>query len=85
VYVSSVGVFDEAVFPFNNMRANVGALFRRDILLLDQSLSNFEFGHEPVNDSNMENTHTTITISSHVLAVLQDTCSRIQAPGENLS
>jgi hypothetical protein len=73
VYISRDVVFDEAVFPFHHMHPNAGALLRREILLLDPSLHNSEFGHEPIDDFNMENTRTTNTIASPVLAVLQDT------------
>jgi hypothetical protein len=67
------------------MHPNVGALLHREILLLDPSLHNFEFGHEPMNDSNMKNTCTTNTIASLILVVLQDTCRTTEAPGKNLS
>jgi hypothetical protein len=70
VYISRDVVFDEAIFPFKHMHPNAGALLRREILLLDPSLHNSEFGHEPMDDFNMENTRTTNTVASPVLAVL---------------
>jgi histone deacetylase 1/2 len=41
VYVFRDVVFDEAVFPFQNMHPNAGGLLRKDTLLLDPSLHNF--------------------------------------------
>jgi hypothetical protein len=45
VYVSCDVVFDEAVFPFKTLHPNAGALLHKEILLLDESLQNFEHGH----------------------------------------
>jgi hypothetical protein len=44
VYVSRDVVFDEAVFPFQTLHPNAGALLRREILLLDSALLNFDQG-----------------------------------------
>jgi hypothetical protein len=44
VYISRDVVFDETVFPFKSLHPNAGALIRKQILLLDPSLCNFERG-----------------------------------------
>jgi hypothetical protein len=76
MYISRDVVFDEAVFPFHHMHPNAGALLRHEILLLDPSLHNSEFGHEPMNDS-----HWKIL----VLLIPLLAGRRTEAPGENLS
>jgi hypothetical protein len=58
VYISRDVVFDEAVFPFQNMHPNAGALLRKDILLLDPSLHNFEHGNASIDDLHDDNNHT---------------------------
>jgi hypothetical protein len=42
IFISRDVVFDENSFPFKELHSNAGALLRRDILLLDSSLHNFE-------------------------------------------
>jgi hypothetical protein len=59
VYISRDVVFDETVFPFKSLHPNAGALIRKQILLLDPSLCNFEQGDDIVDDFTMENTHAT--------------------------
>ncbi|KAK1679784.1 hypothetical protein QYE76_040632 [Lolium multiflorum] len=55
VYVSRDVVFDEAVFPFKELHPNAGALLRKELILLDQSLFNTEQGDEIISDSILTN------------------------------
>lgn len=50
MYISRDVVFDEAVFPFKYLHPNEGALLRKEILLLDPALHNFDFGDDHGND-----------------------------------
>ena len=55
VYISRDVVFDEAVFPFEQLHPNAGAQLRKDIILLDASLRSSEQGDEFIDDSLMTN------------------------------
>jgi histone deacetylase 1/2 len=46
VYISRDVAFDEAVFPFNDLHPNAGAMLRKEIILLDTNLRNIEQGDE---------------------------------------
>ncbi|XP_071680324.1 uncharacterized protein [Lolium perenne] len=83
VYISRDVVFDEAVFPFKSLHPNAGALLRKQILLLDPSLCNFEQGDDTIADSIMENTHATNPSTSVVPYDLQGAARRDVAAGEN--
>jgi hypothetical protein len=85
VYVSRDVVFDEAVFPFQNLHPNVGALLRKEILLLDPLLHNFKLGDAHDNDSNMANTSTTDPAPSSSCVAPQVSAGRRRTRGENLS
>jgi hypothetical protein len=70
-------VFDEAVFPFQNLHPNAGALLRQEILLLDPSLHSFAHGDEHLDDLHADNSHTTNLVPSApfvVPRVLQEIC-----------
>jgi hypothetical protein len=77
-------VFDEAVFPFQNLHPNAGALLRSEILLLDPSLLNFEQGGDNTNDSRVDNFPTNPALSSPC-CVPQATTGPQLAAGENLA
>jgi hypothetical protein len=83
VYISRDVVFDETVFPFKNLHPNAGALLRKQILLLDPSLHNFEQGDDTIDDSHVDNNHATNPLSRPVCSVLQDAAPQNTAPGEN--
>jgi hypothetical protein len=68
VYISRDVVFDEDVFPFKELHPNAGALLRRDILLLDSSLHNFEQEGELVDDLILPNpTDSTLDVFPEIL------------------
>jgi hypothetical protein len=83
VYISRDVVFDETVFPFKSLHPNAGALIRKQILLLDPSLCNFEQGDDTTDDSIMENTHAINPSTSVVPYDLQGAARRDVAAGEN--
>jgi hypothetical protein len=84
VYASRDVVFDDAVFPFQNLHPNVGALLRNEILLLDPSLLNFEQGGDNTNDSHVANFPTNPAPSSPCCAPQETTGHQLTA-GENLA
>jgi hypothetical protein len=59
VYISRDVAFDEVVFVFNILYANVGALIHQQILVIDSSLLNSEHWNEIVEDLHVENNPTT--------------------------
>jgi hypothetical protein len=85
VYISRDVVFDEAVFPFKTLHPNAGALLRKQILLLDPSLHNFEEGDDFGSDLHMQNTHAINPSPSLVPRVPHDAGRQNIAAGENLS
>jgi hypothetical protein len=62
VYISRDVVFDETMFPFQHLHPNVGALLRKEILLLDPSLHNFEHGNEYFDDPHDDNIYMLLTL-----------------------
>ena len=76
VYISRNVVFDESIFPFEQLHPNAGALLRKDILLLDKSLH----GGEHTNDSILTNIP-----SRYVIQPLQETGTNLENNGDNLS
>jgi hypothetical protein len=83
VYISRDVVFDETVFPFQHLHPNAGALLRKEILLLDPSLYNFEHGNEHFDDPHDDNIHATNPTSS-VPLISQDAAGRARGAPENL-
>jgi hypothetical protein len=59
VYISRDDAFDEVVFVFNILYANVGALIHQEILVIGSSLLNSEHWNEIVEDLHVENNPTT--------------------------
>jgi hypothetical protein len=55
VYISRDVVFDESVFPFQNLHPNAGARLRQEILLLDSSLFNSDSRDATIDDSPVTN------------------------------
>jgi hypothetical protein len=75
-------VFDEAVFPFQSLHANAGALLRLEILLLPPNLLNPEHGDKFVDDINMDNVPIDYS-SSPLYVVTHDTARRMVQSGAN--
>jgi hypothetical protein len=64
VYISRDVVFDETVFPFQSLHPNAGALLRKEILLLPESLHpSYVFDHGAVNNVD-QSTNPANTIAS---------------------
>jgi hypothetical protein len=76
IFVSRDVVFDENIFHFKELHSNAGALLRRDILLLDSSLHNFEQEGELIDGTILANptNHPTLQVFPEDL----------QQTGENL-
>jgi hypothetical protein len=85
VYISRDVVFDESVISFQHLHPNAGALLRKEILLLDPSLHNFELGGKFSNDQHMANTPIINHAPSSPFATPQVSAGRITNTGENLS
>jgi hypothetical protein len=64
IFISRDVVFDENIFPFKELHSNAGALLRRDILLLDSSLHNFEQEGELIDGTILANptNHRTLQV-----------------------
>jgi hypothetical protein len=75
-------VFDEAVFPFQSLHANAGALLRLEILLLPPNLLNPEHGDEFVDDTNMANVPIDSSYSP-LYVVPHDSARRMVQSGAN--
>jgi hypothetical protein len=69
VYISRDVVFDEAVFPFQDLHPNAGARLRQEILLLDSSLLNSDSGDATFDDPHVTNLPTTNGLPSAPLVV----------------
>jgi hypothetical protein len=58
VYISRDVIFDESLFPFENLSQNAGARLRKEILLLPDHLRNPDCGDVDCTDSNVTKNHT---------------------------
>ncbi|XP_071679967.1 uncharacterized protein [Lolium perenne] len=67
-----------------HLHPNAGAQLRKEILLLDPSLHNFEHGNEHFDDPHDDNNHATNLASSVPLVVSQDAAGRARGAPENL-
>ncbi|XP_071677134.1 uncharacterized protein [Lolium perenne] len=67
-----------------HLHPNAGALLRKELLLLDPSLHNFEHGNEHFDDPHDDNIHATNPTSSVPLIVPQDAAGRARGAPENL-
>jgi hypothetical protein len=80
VYISRDVVFDETVFPFASLHPNAGALLRREILLLPDSLQN-----HPVSSQGGEKHCTELTPNDSIISVSSDATQEQQPAGENFT
>jgi hypothetical protein len=72
IYISRDVVFDETVFPFASLHPNAGALLRREILLLPESLRT-----PPVSSHEGENNCNDLTPNDSVIPGTTD-ASQVQ-------
>jgi hypothetical protein len=59
VYISRDVIFDESVFPFENLHSNARARLRKEVLLLPEHLRNPNSGDVDCIDSHVTNNHAT--------------------------
>jgi hypothetical protein len=79
VYISRDVVFDETVFPFQSLHPNAGALLRKEILLLPESLQPTSvFDHGGVNNVDQRTNPANTIVSAGVQNFAEE------ANGENL-
>jgi hypothetical protein len=79
VYISRDVVFDETLFPFANLRPNVGALLRKENFLLPEYLQN-----HPVSSHEGDQHCTDLTPNDFVITGNISASQVQQQPGENL-
>jgi hypothetical protein len=84
VYVSRDVVFDDAMFPFQTLHPNAGALLPREILLLEPALTYFDQGGDNSTDPHAANFHTN-PVSSSPCCAPQETTGRQLVAGQNLA
>jgi hypothetical protein len=78
VYISRDVVFDETVFPFSSLHPNAGALLRKEILLLPESLHS-----NPVSSQGGEKHCTELTPNDSIIPVSNNSTQVQQYAGEN--
>jgi hypothetical protein len=82
VYISRDVIFDESVFPFENLHSNAGARLSKETLLLPEHLRNPNSGDVDCIDSHITNTRTTNEPQSVSREdVFQDTHEDAEDPG----
>jgi hypothetical protein len=84
VYISRDVVFDETVYPFQSLHPNAGALLRKEILLLPESLQPTSiFDHGCVNNVDQRTNPANIIASAGVQNFAEENGENLAQNGEN--